>query len=148
MPPTLVQPPFLQDVPILISSSSSSRWIKSKRDNDMMPTLWRAYKKASTVIITCPVPVSCSLKTMMWIMPVKANPQRPSINFHCQHDLHVYSDKKWMVAVTTGTWNREDKCLLAPFVSAAFSESFSFSRACLRELVTLCCNLAIGSSAL
>lgn len=124
---------------------------EEERNKDVIPTLWRAAKNASTVMVSCPVPVSCSSNTPMWMMQVRANPQWLSINFHCQHDLRVYSNKKWIVVVYDKDKKKkrgEDKFLLSPFVSVAFSESFSFSRACFREPETFCCNLTIGSSAL
>lgn len=40
----------------------------------MTPTHGGARKETRTVIITCPVPVSCSSKTMTWIMQVRAVP--------------------------------------------------------------------------
>lgn len=72
---------------------------EEERNKDVIPTLWRAAKNASTVMVSCPVPVSCSSNTPMWMMQVRANPQWLSINFHCQHDLRVYSNKKWIVVV-------------------------------------------------
>lgn len=102
---TLVHPPFLQDVPILTSSPSSSR----KRD-------------AKKWTLTC--------SSNGWMVQVRTNPHWLRINIHSQHD------------------RGQDAFAVSPFLSAAFSVSFSLARACFSESETLCCNLAMASSAL
>lgn len=86
------------------------------------------------------------------IFPI-ANHFNPAVKMSFLSAMSVQQPKKrrTKVARSSKVFYKREKCMnkvCSPFFSAAFSDSFSFSRAAFRDEATLCCNLTIGSSGL